>query len=61
MDRFVRAEKDSNTTCIAYSIARICLVSGLHIMFSTYLKAAMLEMDGERDCMLGDDTDLLWL
>lgn len=30
-------------------------------MFSTYLKAAMLEMDGERDCMLGDDTDLLWL
>lgn len=30
-------------------------------MFSTHLKAAMLEIDGERDCMLGDDTDLLWL
>lgn len=61
VDRSVRAEKDIYTTSIAYFIACICLVSDLHIMISIYLKAAMLEMDGERDCMLGDDTDLLWL
>lgn len=34
---------------------------GSLVLFGTHLNAAMLEMEGERDCTLGDDAERLWL